>query len=56
MFSARPFDRNEIVAWIEKLKGTDPEIGRAFVHKIKRSPSLSQLETSDPEFAKALGP
>ncbi len=56
MFSARPFDRNEIVTWVEKLRGADSQIGQAFVRTLKRSPSLSQLENADPDLARVLTP
>ena len=56
MFSPRPFDRNEIIAWSDRLKTADPQIQERFVKTLKRSPGLFQLETQDPNLAHALLP
>lgn len=56
MFSPRPFDRNEIIAWSNRLKTADPQIQERFVKTLKRSPGLFQLETQDPNLAQALLP
>ncbi|MDB6039708.1 MAG: polymerase, sigma-24 subunit, subfamily [Verrucomicrobiales bacterium] len=56
MFSPRPFDRNEIIAWSDRLKTADPQIQERFVKTLKRSPGLLQLETQDPNLAQALLP
>jgi hypothetical protein len=42
------------LAWAEKLNAADPQLREGFVRGLKRLAAFSQIETADPELAKAL--
>jgi hypothetical protein len=54
MFSPRPFDREEILQWVDKLKASYEAAGIAFVNRLSRAPAFTEIQTGDPELAKVL--
>lgn len=52
---ARFAETGDNAGWVEKFNAVSAEVGANFVRQIRRSPSMGQLEATDPGLAKALG-